>query len=141
MGVGSIAPAFAEDAAAQAAEMFATGNFAGAVPLYRQALGEIESAYGINSLPVADVLEHLAMSLFFATPATTEASPGRAEPLLFRALKIRKQHLGDHPDTARVLDLISWIRFANAEAGSAVGVQGEASRMRSRIRKSEAAEQ
>jgi hypothetical protein len=56
-----------------------------------------------------------------------------AQPILARALAIRTDILGDHADTAEVLDLMSLVRFGNAEAVSAEGLMGDAARMRARL--------
>jgi hypothetical protein len=73
-------------------------------------------------------------SAFFARRWLSKTPSTAAEPILVRALAIRMEILGDHADTAEVLDLMSLVRFANAGAVSAEGLQGDAARMRARLR-------
>ena len=107
--------------------LFGQGQYAAAVPLYRETLGLAKMALGADHLDVATALVSLGAAMFHATHDTA------AEPVLARALAIRKRALGDHEDVAAVLDLIALVRFANAEAVSAEGLQGDAARMRARI--------
>lgn len=106
---------------------YADRLYSEAIPHYRQALEAVERSQGPDHLDVATALVNLGRAMFQATFDTT------AEPILRRALDIRSRALGDHLDTIEVLDLMALVRFANAEAVSAEGLQGDAARMRARL--------
>ena len=100
-----------------------------AVTPYRRAVSVLESIHGGGHLDVAAALVALGAAMFRAKPDTA------AEPILRRALDIRREKLGAHPDVAEVLDLIAFVRFANAEAVSAEGLRGDADRIRAAHRR------
>lgn len=102
-------------------------HYAEAVKIFQRALVLEEAEETPDLLNLATVLVRLGSAMFHNTHSTA------AEPILARALAIRQRILGDHPDTIEVLDFISLVRFANAEAISAEGLQGDANRMRARI--------
>ena len=108
-------------------DLYDTGRYREAVGIFRQALALEDTLGDGDTLDIATILVRLGAAMFHDTHSTA------AEPILARALGIRMEILGDHPDTAEVLDLISLVRFANAEAVSAEGLMGDAARMRARI--------
>ena len=105
------------------------GRHAEAVTPYRRAVSVLESIHGRGHLDVAVSLVALGTAMFRAKPDTA------AEPILQRALDIRRARLGAHPAVAEVLDLIASVRFANAEAVSAEGLRGDADRIRATHRR------
>ena len=109
--------------------LYAESRYREAVGLFRRALGlaEMLAANGGDPLDLATVLVRLGAAMFHDTHSTA------AQPILARALAIRTDILGDHADTAEVLDLMSLVRFGNAEAVSAEGLMGDAARMRARL--------
>ena len=109
--------------------LYAESQYREAVGLFRRALdlAEIEAANGGDPLDLATVLVRLGAAMFHNTHSTA------AQPILGRALAIRMDILGDHADTAEVLDLMALVRFGNAEAVSGEGLMGDAARMRARL--------
>ena len=109
-------------------DLYGQNRYGEAVGIFRKAMALEDSTKGGDPLDLATVLVRLGAAMFHNTHNTA------AEPILVRALAIRMEILGDHADTAEVLDLMSLVRFANAGAVSAEGLQGDAARMRARLR-------
>jgi tetratricopeptide (TPR) repeat protein len=92
----------------------ATGDYAGALPLYERALAIYEQVLGPDHPQTAISLNNLA-GLLYAT-----GDYAGARPLYKRALAIREQTLGpNHPDTANSLNSLAVLLKAMGEYGAA----------------------
>ncbi|WP_204140408.1 tetratricopeptide repeat protein [Halomicronema sp. CCY15110] len=98
----------------QASELYQSGRYGEAEPLYQQSLTIRREQLGERHADVASSLNSLAL-LYVA-----QGRYGEAEPLYQQSLTIRREQLGDrHPDVATSLNNLAALYFAQGRYGEA----------------------